>query len=72
MAFLDTAGLEKLWAKIVAKLNTKADSSHDHTSISGTANNVTGVVSIDHGGTGSNYRGGGIKLSNLLEPLQVI
>ena len=60
MAFLDTAGLEKLWAKIVAKLNTKADSSHDHTSISGTAENVTGTVGIDHGGTGNTTRNLGL------------
>ena len=57
MAFLDTAGLEKLWAKIVTKLNTKADSTHDHTSILGTAKNVTGTVGIDHGGTGQTTRG---------------
>lgn len=56
MAVLDTAGLEKLWAKIVAKLNTKSDSSHDHTSISGTATNVTGIVGIANGGTGFSTR----------------
>ena len=27
MAFLDTAGLERLWQQIIAKLGTKADAS---------------------------------------------
>lgn len=59
MAFLDNTGLSKLWAKIKEQLNSKADASHDHTSISGTASNVTGVVSINNGGTGSDSRGEG-------------
>lgn len=53
MAFLDDKGLSNLWSKILAKLNTKANSSHDHDSISGTAANVTGVVGIANGGTGA-------------------
>lgn len=53
MSFLDNHGLSSLWNKIQDRLATKADSSHDHTSISGTAENVTGVVGIDHGGTGA-------------------
>lgn len=53
MAFLDNSGLSKLWAKIKEQLNGKANASHDHTSISGTASNVTGVVSISNGGTGA-------------------
>lgn len=53
MSFLDNHGLSSLWNKIQDKLATKADSRHDHTSISGTAKNVTGVVGIDHGGTGA-------------------
>lgn len=57
MSFLDNHGLSSLWNKIQDKLATKADSSHDHTSISGTAENVTGVVGIDHGGTGQTTRG---------------
>lgn len=60
MSFLDNHGLSSLWNKIQDKLATKADSSHDHTSISGTASNVTGVVSISNGGTGSDSRGGGV------------
>lgn len=56
MSFLDNHGLSSLWNKIQDKLATKADSSHDHTSISGTAENVTGVVGIDHGGTGNTSR----------------
>lgn len=56
MAFLDDRGLSNLWNKITAKLNTKANSSHDHDSISGTAANVTGVVDIAHGGTGNTSR----------------
>lgn len=59
MAFLDHDGLVKVWNKMLEKVNTKADSSHDHNSISGTASNVTGVVSISNGGTGSDSRGGG-------------
>lgn len=59
MSFLDNHGLSSLWNKIPDKLATKADSSHDHTSISGTATNVTGIVDIAHGGTGSRSRGGG-------------
>lgn len=61
MSFLDNHGLSSLWNKIQDKLATKADSSHDHTSISGTAENVTGVVGIDHGGTGSSTRSGGLR-----------
>lgn len=53
MAFLDNSGLSKLWAKIKEQLNSKADASHDHNHISGTASNVTGVVSIRNGGTGA-------------------
>lgn len=56
MAFLDDKGLSNLWSKITAKLNTKANSSHDHASISGTAENVTGVVGIANGGTGNTSR----------------
>ena len=56
MSFLDNHGLSSLWNKIQDKLATKADSNHDHTSISGTAENVTGVVGIDHGGTGQTSR----------------
>lgn len=56
MAFLDDKGLSSLWSKITEKLNTKANSSHDHDSISGTAANVTGVVDIAHGGTGNTSR----------------
>lgn len=59
MAFLDHDGLIKVWSKMLEKVNAKADSSHDHNSISGTASNVTGVVSISNGGTGSDSRGGG-------------
>ena len=59
MSFLDNHGLSSLWNKIQDKLATKADSSHDHASISGTAENVTGIVDIAHGGTGSSSRGGG-------------
>lgn len=44
---------------MLEKVSTKADSTHDHNSISGTASNVTGVVSISNGGTGSDSRGGG-------------
>lgn len=53
MAFLDHDGLVKVWSKMLEKVNAKADSSHDHNSISGTASNVTGVVSISNGGTGA-------------------
>lgn len=53
MAFLDHDGLVKVWSKMLEKVNTKADSSHDHKSISGTASNVRGVVSISNGGTGA-------------------
>ena len=53
MSFLDNHGLSSLWNKIQHKLATKANSNHDHTSISGTAKNVTGVVGINHGGTGA-------------------
>lgn len=56
MSFLDNHGLSSLWNKIQDKLATKADSSHDHTSISGTAANVTGVVGIANGGTGNTSR----------------
>lgn len=56
MAFLDDKGLSNLWNKITAKLNTKANSNHDHDSISGTAANVTGVVGIANGGTGNTSR----------------
>lgn len=59
MAFLDHDGLVKVWSKMLEKVNAKADSAHDHNSISGTASNVTGVVSISNGGTGSDSRGGG-------------
>ena len=59
MAFLDHDGLVKVWSKMLEKVNAKADSSHDHNSISGTASNVTGVVSISNGGTGSDSRGRG-------------
>lgn len=59
MAFLDHDGLVKVWSKMLEKVNAKADSSHDHNSISGTASNVTGIVSISNGGTGSDSRGGG-------------
>lgn len=71
MAFLDHDGLVKVWSKMLEKVNAKADSSHDHNSISGTASNVTGVVSISNGGTGSDSRGEGIKLFNRLEQFQV-
>lgn len=53
MAFLDHDGLVKVWSKMLEKVSTKADSSHDHNRISGTASNVTGVVSIRNGGTGA-------------------
>lgn len=53
MAFLDHDGLVKVWSKMLKKVNAKADSSHDHKSISGTASNVTGVVRISNGGTGA-------------------
>lgn len=53
MAFLDNSGLSKLWAKIKEQLNKKANASHDHTSISGTASNIRGVVAVAHGGTGA-------------------
>lgn len=56
MSFLDNHGLSSLWNKIQDKLATKADSNHDHTSISGTAENVTGVVGIANGGTGNTTR----------------
>lgn len=56
MAFLDDKGLSNLWSKITAKLNTKANSNHDHDSISGTSANVTGVVDIANGGTGNTSR----------------
>lgn len=56
MAFLDNSGLSKLWAKIKEQLNSKANASHDHTSISGTASNITGVVDFAHGGTGRTSR----------------
>ena len=56
MSFLDNHGLSSLWNKIQDKLATKADSSHDHDSISGTAANVTGVVGIANGGTGNTSR----------------
>ena len=46
---------------MLEKLNTKANSSHDHDSISGTAANVTGVVGIEHGGTGSTTRNGALR-----------
>lgn len=59
MSFLDHDGLVKVWSKMLEKVNAKADSSHDHNSISGTASNVTGVVSISNGGTGSDSRGRG-------------
>lgn len=59
MAFLDHDGLVKVWSKMLEKVNAKADSAHDHNSISGTASNVTGIVSISNGGTGSDSRGGG-------------
>lgn len=59
MAFLDHDGLVKVWSKMLEKVNAKADSTHDHNSISGTASNVTGVVSISNGGTGSDSRGKG-------------
>ena len=59
MAFLDNTGLSMLWAKIKEQLNSKADASHDHTSISGTASNVTGVVELEHGGTGRTNRDSG-------------
>lgn len=62
MAFLDHDGLVKVWSKMLEKVNAKADSSHDHNSISGTASNVTGVVSISNGG---------IRLFNRLEQFQV-
>ena len=61
MSFLDNHGLSSLWNKIQDKLATKADSSHDHTSISGTAEDVTGVVDIAHGGTGSPTRNGALR-----------
>lgn len=53
MTFLDHDGLVKVWSKLLEKVNAKADSSHDHNSISGTASNVTGVVSLSNGGTGA-------------------
>ena len=56
MAFLDTSGLSKVWQKIQSQLSNKADKAHDHSSITGTASNVTGVVSISHGGTNSTSR----------------
>lgn len=56
MPFLDNHGLSSLWKKIQDKLATKADSNHDHDSISGTAANVTGVVGIANGGTGNTSR----------------
>ena len=56
MSFLDNHGLSSLWKKIQDELATKADSNHDHTSISGTATNVTGVVGIANGGTGNTTR----------------
>lgn len=59
MAFLDNSGLSKLWAKIKEQLNSKANASHDHTSISGTASNITGVVDFAHGGTGRASRDSG-------------
>lgn len=59
MAFLDNSGLSKLWAKIKEQLNSKANASHDHTSISGTASNITGVVDFAHGGTGRTNRDSG-------------
>lgn len=59
MAFLDNSGLSKLWAKIKEQLNSKANASHDHTSISGTASNITGVVDFAHGGTGRSSRDSG-------------
>lgn len=65
MAFLDHDGLVKVWSKMLEKVNAKADSSHDHNSISGTASNVTGVVSISNGGTGSDSRGGGVSGSSV-------
>lgn len=78
MSFLDNYGLSSLWNKITAKLNTKANSSHDHDSISGTAANVTGVVGIANGGTGNTSRhaaltaliaGGGTETdANIVEP----
>lgn len=78
MSFLDNHGLSSLWNKIQDKLATKADSNHDHDSISGTAANVTGVVGIDHGGTGNTSRhaaltaliaGGGTETdANIVEP----
>lgn len=57
MAFLDNTGLSKVWNKMLDKLSNKADATHDHTSISGTSENVTGVVEIAHGGTGQTTRG---------------
>lgn len=71
MAFLDHDGLVKVWSKMLEKVNAKADSSHDHTSISGTASNVTGVVNISNGGTGADSRGGGTKHFSQLERFQV-
>lgn len=78
MSFLDNHGLSSLWNKIQDKLATKADSSHDHDSISGTAANVTGVVGIANGGTGNTSRhaaltaliaGGGAETdANIVEP----
>lgn len=59
MAFLDQDGLAKVWNKMSEKLDTKANSNHDRNNISGTASNVTGVVSISNGGTGTTSRGGG-------------
>lgn len=59
MAFLDNSGLSKLWAKIKEQLNSKANASHDHTSISGTASNITGVVDFAHGGTSRANRDSG-------------
>lgn len=56
MAFLDNSGLSTLWSNIKDQLNSKANAQHDHTSISGTASNITGVVSIEHGGTGATNR----------------
>lgn len=59
MAFLDNSGLSKLWTKIKEQLNGKANAQHDHTSISGTASNITGVVDFAHGGTGRPSRESG-------------
>lgn len=64
MAFLDNTGLSTLWTKIKEQLNGKANASHDHTSISGTASNITGIVGFEHGGTGRAGRDSGY--SNLM------